>query len=128
MQDSLFYFAYTFGWNPLFDTRVLNQKEAAAEQESVTDTARERMRELNTLDVQLYEFAAALFEERFRQMTQQLLTAYGTRAHAHMSYPLPLETMGELLEKHHTTCGKERTGDWQSGREQGPKSERRALI
>jgi hypothetical protein len=123
MQDSLFYFAYTFGWKPLYETRVLNKRESAAEQEVVTDTARERMLALNHLDVQLYDFAADLFERRFRLMTEQLLSDYGTRTHAHLKYPPSPETVGELLEKHHRNTGKERANFWQSvlGKVRNPK-------
>jgi hypothetical protein len=100
-QDSLNLLCYTFGWHPMSVTQNLNPREAAAEKELVTDAARQRMRELNAMDIQVYQYAAVLFEERVQEMTEALLERYGTPSLVKHKYPLPQDTMHELLLRHH---------------------------
>lgn len=100
-QDSLFLYAFTFGWKPLHATNRLNSREAAADAEPVTAASRERMRAANAMDVELYGYATRVFDERLRAMSNLLLEHYGVRAHAHLKYPLPEQTLVDLLEKHH---------------------------
>lgn len=100
-QDSLFMYAFTFGWKPLYVSEKLNPREPAAEQEPITATSRERMRALNAMDIELYDSAVQLFDERMRAMCKELLGRYGTSAQALLKYPLPPETLGLLLDKHH---------------------------
>lgn len=100
-QDSLFMYAFTFGWKPFLATEKLNPREAAAEQERVTNASRERMRAVNALDVELYEFATALFDKRMRAMCEFLLEHYGTPDLTQTQYPLSPDTITLLLEQHH---------------------------
>jgi hypothetical protein len=102
-QDSLDLLAYTFGWKPMQATQVLNPREAAAEREIVTEGARARMREMNAMDVELYEFAVELFEQRMREMTASLVERYESRNKQEFNYPLERYVLAELLEKHHVS-------------------------
>jgi hypothetical protein len=100
-QESLDLLAYTFGWRPVRDAQKLNVAPQRLRQQDLSPNSLERVAALNALDLELYAQAQHIFEARFRHMTQRLLDSYGSRAQAHLPYPLPLETLHELLEKHY---------------------------
>jgi hypothetical protein len=100
-QESLDLLTYTFGWRPVRDSQKLNITPQRLRQQAISPSTLERVVALNALDLELYAQAQQVFEARFRHMTQRLLHHYGSRAQAHLPYPLPLETLHELLEKHY---------------------------
>lgn len=63
MQESLDMLSFTFGWPPINDVAV-NQTPKVLERENVAPWALEKIRELNSLDIELYEYALQLFERR----------------------------------------------------------------
>jgi len=100
-QESLYLLTYTFGWQPVRDFQELNITPQRLQQQDISPNTLERVAALNALDLELYQHAQKVFESRFYQMTQELLEGYGSRSQAHLPYPLPAETLCELLEKHY---------------------------
>lgn len=100
-QDSLFLLTYTFGWEPVTDVQNLNVTPNKPKRHEVTPEIRERIAELNALDMELYRHAQQLFATRLAQMTYELLERYGQRAHARLKPPLSSEVLQELLQKHY---------------------------
>jgi len=100
-QESLFLLAYAFGWLPVIRYHRQNVGTNRPPRERIPATTLNRIAELNSPDYALYHHAQQLFEARFVRMTHELLEQYGTREHAHVTLPLPHETMVDLLEKHY---------------------------
>jgi hypothetical protein len=107
-DDSLALLSYRFGWRPVERITRQNVTPDRPEREKMPDETLRRVEEMNAADQVFYEYAAELFEERFRQMTESLLEEYGTREHAGMSYPLPHETLLDLLNRRYERLFRER--------------------
>ena len=63
MQESLDMLSFIFGWQPIQDVAI-NQTPKVLERENVAPWVLERIRELNSLDMQLYDCASELFESQ----------------------------------------------------------------
>ena len=100
-QDSLYLLAYTFGWQPIGDFQKLNVAPLKPHRRDISPDTLNRIAAKNALDMELYKYAQQLFETRVSRMTQELLDNYGDRSHASLNYPLPVETLHGLLERHY---------------------------
>ncbi len=98
-QESLDVLLYTFGWKAATMVRRVN---ASTNKPTDIDQATlNRIADFNRDDVTLYQAATALFDERYQQMSRELLERYGTRQQAALKLPLARETLLELLEQHY---------------------------
>ena len=100
-QDSLHMLSYLFGWRPIPDSLRLNESPEKLPTDSLPKSALSRLTRYNELDLKLYDFARALFEERYTRLGLFLLEHYGGKSHAHLKPPLPPGMMETLLEGHY---------------------------
>ncbi|MEW5939348.1 MAG: hypothetical protein AB1750_06790, partial [Chloroflexota bacterium] len=100
-QDSLHILSYVFGWRPLPNALRLNEAPEKLSADSLPASSLDRLAGYNRLDLRLYNFACALFDERFANMTEDLLTRYGDAAHARLPRPLPEPVLASLLDRHY---------------------------
>jgi len=102
-QDSLFLLSFTFGWPPLIDSLWLNRAPDSHRLTKLHPTTIALIQDRVDLDIQLYDFAQKLFEQRFNAMTESLLQKYGNDKQKNLKAPLPADLMVELLQKHYET-------------------------
>lgn len=100
-QDTLFLLSYTFGWKPMIDTERRNVSSNRTLTKELAPQLLDRIAELNTLDLELYNYVQPIFEARVSQMARELLELYGTQGQVRLKLPLPNAVMFELLNKHH---------------------------
>lgn len=100
-QDSLHLLSFVFGWRPLPDSLHLNEAPQSLDTSKLSPAVLDLLERYNQLDLQLYDYARVLFEQRFQQMTLTLLERYGEREQAHLKPPLPPEVLEKLLERHY---------------------------
>jgi len=100
-QDSLYLLSFLFGWRPLPDALRMNEAPHPLVHGNLPPGVLDRLEKYNELDLQLYDHASALFEQRFRMMTDTLLERYGNRQQVRLTRPLPADVMDELLDKHY---------------------------
>jgi hypothetical protein len=100
-QESIHMLSYLFGWRPIPDSLRLNEAPQRLAADRLPASALARLAGYNELDVKLYDYARALFEQRFNQMTMTLLERYGDKEHAQLKPPLPADVLEALLEKHY---------------------------
>jgi hypothetical protein len=100
-QESLALLAFTFGWRPRRDTLRLNMAPQRQRLEQIAPETLDRIIALNRFDLQLYQVATQLFDQRYTRMCHDLLARYGDQAHAQQRLPLPIHTVFELLERHY---------------------------
>jgi hypothetical protein len=101
-EESLHLLSYVFGWRHLHQPPHFNKSSMrSAGQAAVPPEVMDKVNALNTLDADLYERAKPVFEQRLRQMTDELLEQYGSKAHASLGFPLPSDVMHDLLEVHY---------------------------
>jgi hypothetical protein len=99
-EDSLALMAYTFGWWPVRTIRRLNVTARRPQLSQLSPTLLDQCNAICQLDLQLYEHAVELFNQRYLQMCSDLLERYGSREHAHLWQPLSGEALMPLLERH----------------------------
>jgi len=109
-QDSLYMLSYLFGWRPISNSLRLNAAPEKFSVDSLPASTRDKLTGYNNLDIKLYEMARALFEERFANMTEELLARYGDSTHARLPRPLSDEILVSLLDKHYQARLLARTG------------------
>lgn len=90
-NESMDLLNYTFGWSPLQQIQQLMVGRKRLKREQLTAEELEIILEHNQLDVALYDYAKALFEQRYQAMLERL-ERYGQT-------PLP-----EKLEQHYQAC------------------------
>jgi ABC-2 type transport system ATP-binding protein len=96
-RESLLLLWYTFGWMPDHDL-LLAQIPPNSDPPPL---GRAEHEQLNHLDIELYERACRLFDQRFDLMTRDLIDRY---VHGHadeLAPPLPLELLIGLLRQHY---------------------------
>lgn len=71
--DSINLLTYTFAWHPIGATQELNKSRGRIKREDLPQRTIDAIIEQNQLDIELYEFAKALFERRYRHMMEELL-------------------------------------------------------
>ncbi|MBD3882869.1 sulfotransferase family 2 domain-containing protein [Phormidium tenue FACHB-886] len=104
-QDSLFLLSYIFGWRPIINTRRENAAKAKKSLEEIPASTIEAIRENSLLDIELYQSAKEIFEQRFDQMTQDLVEKYLDQVapglQVDLSQPLPEDLLAKLLDCHY---------------------------
>jgi hypothetical protein len=103
-QDSLFLLSYIFGWKPILNTRKENAAKTKTPREQLSPQTLEIIKEHSKFDLQIYDYAKEIFNARFDEMTQNLLSQYGDQVSLTGDVnptELPFETLKELLERHH---------------------------
>lgn len=76
-QDSLFLLSYIFGWKPILNTRKENAAKSKKALDEIPASTIEVIKANTTFDAELYQYAKEIFETRFSEMTQDLLSRYG---------------------------------------------------
>jgi hypothetical protein len=79
---------YTFGWSPITAVQKLNAAPKRLRREEIPQKTLEAIIEYNPLDIELYNFASALFEQRYAQMIQELLYEDYQRLHTNSVIPV----------------------------------------
>jgi hypothetical protein len=102
MQDSLDLLSYTFGWRPFKDL-VFNVTPQKSHISSLPPRLVNYISDTNRLDLELYEFASALFEERYSKMIKELNQRFSLKIR-NSKVELSLNTM---LEYHYQQCYRE---------------------
>jgi len=98
-QDSLFLLSFTFGWEPIMDTLVINASGKPDPAEISAET-RALVEEKNGPDVALYQFAQTLFETKYQNMLDVLVKKYGKTLGIDARLNLPQESVYKLLKQH----------------------------
>lgn len=99
-QDSLFLLCFIFGWPPILDALRLNHRPDAETGSTIDSDTLKQIQNKVALDLELYQFAQELFEQRFNEMTQLLLERYTNHA-TEMNQPRSKELIYTLLQKHY---------------------------
>lgn len=71
-QESIFLMAYVFGWYPVADYQNLRVAKRKLRKDSVDSRVLQRLQEANQLDIALYDYAQARFQELYSQMLHEL--------------------------------------------------------
>jgi hypothetical protein len=106
-QDSLFLMSFAFGWEPIMDNLVLNAS-GRSERSEITEDVKAFIEEKNKADVELFQFAKALFETKYQEMISTLVTQYGKKVGIQASPNMPPENIFKLLEQHANSQKKQR--------------------
>jgi hypothetical protein len=97
-QDSVFLLAYTFGWYPYTDYQSLRVAKRKSRKDGVDPDIIAAIEQTNQLDMALYQYAQALFEQRFNTMLMTLEQTYGPPRQGKLPEP---DALVELLEQHY---------------------------
>ena len=74
-QVALDLLAYTMGWPRFKEYKIQNvTPNRKLQRKDLSKKDLRHLRQINELDIQLYQFARSLFEERYSQMMDDLLT------------------------------------------------------
>lgn len=77
-EESLMLFSYLLGIRPVRVIPRLNVSNNRPSRDEISPEIRRKITANSALDVQLYEFACQLFDERFSKMCQELLDRYAS--------------------------------------------------
>lgn len=97
-QDSLFLMSFTFGWEPIMDTLILNTS-GKSDRSEISEETRALVEEKNRPDVELFEFAKTLFETKYQNMLATLVKEYGQALGIHSHTNISQEKVYELLKR-----------------------------
>jgi len=93
-QDSLFLLSYIFGWKPILNQRKENASATKTTYDGLPQSTIDHIREHSLLDIELYEYAQEIFNQRFDAMCVDL--------QANSDRPFSdSEQLRSLLEKHY---------------------------
>ncbi|MGB3494559.1 MAG: hypothetical protein WBA57_17660 [Elainellaceae cyanobacterium] len=92
-QDSLFLLSYIFGWYPIRQSRALNTAPKKTQKSDLSPEVLDLLYDCNRLDLELYDYAKAKFDEQFTLMVKALWSAYGDRP----SEPVPEQVDDDTL-------------------------------
>jgi hypothetical protein len=106
-QDSLFLMSFSFGWEPVMDNLVLNAS-GKSERSEIAEDVKTFVEEKNSADVELFQFAKALFETKYQEMVSTLVSAYGKKFGIQASPNLAPENIFKLLQQHAKAQKKQR--------------------
>lgn len=85
MKESVWLFAFVFGFKPL---RRLPEYNVGIEKKELSPEEQAVLKQLLTLDNNLYDFGVKLFRSRYLDMVATLLRRYGTSFHAELGKAL----------------------------------------
>jgi len=97
-EESLFLLCYTFGW---FPPRIVPKLNISSKRKKLDDLPKETsdiLLKLTRFDEQLYQYAEQVFDERFKNMVEDLKEKYYEPKFKDLSFR---EMMYEMLEKHY---------------------------
>ena len=100
-QDSLYLLSYIFGWNPIINTRRENAAKSKSPLDEIPAATLEILKENSAYDIQLYQYAKDIFEQRFDQMEQNLRQKYLTPMESETSEAVSSEALAKLLDRHY---------------------------
>lgn len=103
-EESLLLLCYTFGWRPPVQVPRLNVTRRRPRLDHLSAVTIHRIAEYNKLDVELYEHATRLFDERFRRMVDDLRARYGAGSSPDASQSSSRHLVYEWLERHYRHC------------------------
>jgi hypothetical protein len=103
-QDSVFLLSYIFGWYPTTEFQSLRVAKDKLLQEQLPPEMMEQFLQRNQLDLELYDYAAQLFEQRFTHMKTELCEKY----HIVDFSDLQSDRLHQLLEEHYQQRYQER--------------------
>ncbi|MBI4781832.1 MAG: sulfotransferase family 2 domain-containing protein [Oscillatoriophycideae cyanobacterium NC_groundwater_1537_Pr4_S-0.65um_50_18] len=98
-QDSLYLLSYIFGWNPIINTRRENAAKSKSPLDELPDRTLEVLKENSAYDIELYQYAKDIFEQRFDQMVQDLRQKYSDQPLTDES--ISSDALLPLLDKHY---------------------------
>ncbi len=102
-RESLYLLCFALGWRPIRDLPRLNVSPNVAK--PLSSLARSRLEELNSQDLEVYEYAKKLFNARYAAFQEVLLSRYANpglaRRIAHGA-TLDFADFEALLERHYT--------------------------
>jgi ABC-2 type transport system ATP-binding protein len=97
-RESLLLLWYTFGWPP---DQALLLTQTPPDSAPIASVAGAEPEQQNHFDIELYERACRLFDQRFALMTRDLIDRYAHTFAEELAPPLPLEIQIGLLQQHH---------------------------
>ncbi|MBD2088484.1 sulfotransferase family 2 domain-containing protein [Microcoleus sp. FACHB-1515] len=100
-QDSLFLLSYIFGWKPILNQRKENASAKQTTYNGLPQSTIDCIRENSLLDIELYEYAEEIFNQRFDQMCADLKKKYGQEKYGDRSDAHTPEVLQSWLEKHY---------------------------
>ncbi|NJR66594.1 MAG: hypothetical protein HC772_16810 [Leptolyngbyaceae cyanobacterium CRU_2_3] len=108
-QDSLYLLSYIFGWNPIINTRRENAAKSKSPLAEIPASTLEIIKANSAYDIELYQYAKEIFEQRFNQMTQDLAEKYLSQLPSIQtqpglstaSNPLSSDSLAKLLDRHY---------------------------
>lgn len=103
-QDSLFLLSYIFGWKPILNERKENVGKPKKLEELPAHTL-EVIKENSLLDIELYQYAKDIFEQRFTEMQRDLIDKYAAEVVPELALtpdsPLSVDVLYRLLDRHY---------------------------
>ncbi len=100
-QDSLYLLSYIFGWNPIINTRRENAAKSKSPLDEIPATTLEVLKENSAYDIELYQYAKDIFEQRFDQMEQDLRQKYLAPMELATPEAISSEALAKLLDRHY---------------------------
>jgi ABC-2 type transport system ATP-binding protein len=97
-RESLLLLWYTFGWQP---DQALLLAQGLPQSAASEEFAQPHPEQPNQFDIELYEHACRLFEQRFDLMVRDLIDRYAHTLAEGLVPPLPLDVHVGLLRKHY---------------------------
>ena len=97
-EESLFLLCYTFGWKPIRRYSIINKAKERMNSSTLTKDIIDKIMECNKLDMELYEYAQKLFEQRYDEMVVKLKKKYYDSRYDNLTSK---EMMLEMLERHY---------------------------
>ncbi len=97
-EESMQLLCYTFGWKPFRNIKKFNVGTNRIKQEALQKKISGILNDFNKLDIELYNFAYKIFENRYQKMVKILKEKYYEEKFADLSEN---NLVIELLEKHY---------------------------
>jgi hypothetical protein len=104
-QDSLFLLSYIFGWRPIINTRRENAAKSKKSLDEIPTETVDVIKKYSQYDIELYQYAKEIFEQRFNQMSQDLVEKYLDQVAPELTFapgePVPSPLLAKLLDRHY---------------------------
>jgi len=106
IEESLFLLYYTFGWLPISSPWKLNPAKKnlpkdspkRPKREELEDETIQEIKNIRKKDLELYQYATQLFDNRYTEMVKDLKEKYYTQSLEKLSFK---DAMYEMLKKHY---------------------------
>ena len=97
-DESMFLLFYTFGWKPIKSMWKLNVSAPRPHRKNLPDTIIKQIESWNRLDIEFYNFAKKIFEQRYLAMIEVLKEKYYQSCYASLSFK---DIMFKMLNKNY---------------------------